>query len=54
MLGLLVAGRADKEIAAALGVSRRTASKVTAAVLAKLGAPNRTAAAAEAARRGLA
>lgn len=53
VLGLLVAGGSDKEIAAALFVSRRTASKHVAEILAKLNAPSRAAAAAIAVRNGL-
>ena len=44
VLGLLAEGRADKEIAAALGLSRYTASKHVAAIMARLDAPSRTAA----------
>ena len=44
VLALLVAGHSDKEIAAALFVSRPTASKHVAAILAKLGVDSRTAA----------
>ncbi len=53
ILQLLVDGRADKENAAALGISERTASKHVAAIRAKLGAPSRSAAAAIAVRDGL-
>ena len=53
VLGLLVEGRTDREIAAALGITRRTASKHVAAILAKLKVPSRAAAAAMAARDGL-
>jgi DNA-binding CsgD family transcriptional regulator len=44
VLRLLVAGRSDKEIADALFITRRSASKYVSAVLAKLGVPSRTAA----------
>jgi DNA-binding CsgD family transcriptional regulator len=50
VLRLLVAGRSDKEIGAALGLGRRAAAYHVAAVRAKLGAPSRTAAAAIAVR----
>jgi DNA-binding CsgD family transcriptional regulator len=50
VLRLLVRGLSDKEIAAALGVSRRTASSQVAAIRAKLDAPSRSAAAAIAVR----
>ena len=53
VLRLLVEGRSDKEIAAALRITRRTASQYVSAILAKLGAPSRTAAAILAVRRGL-
>jgi predicted ATPase/DNA-binding CsgD family transcriptional regulator/Tfp pilus assembly protein PilF len=53
VLRLLVAGQADKEIATALGVSRRTASKHVAAILGKLGVASRTAAATAAVRDAL-
>lgn len=42
VLRLVAAGRADKEIASALGISRHTASKHVAALRAKLDAPSRT------------
>ena len=45
VLRLLVEGQTDKEIAAALGFSRRAASRNVASILGKLGAPSRTAAA---------
>jgi DNA-binding NarL/FixJ family response regulator len=51
---LLAAGRSDKEIAAALFVSRRTAATHVAAILRKLGLSSRAAAAAHAVRHGLA
>jgi DNA-binding CsgD family transcriptional regulator len=50
VLRLLCAGHADKEIAAALGISRRTASNHVAALRAKLDAPSRAALAAIAVR----
>ncbi|MGH2562662.1 MAG: tetratricopeptide repeat protein [Thermomicrobiales bacterium] len=53
VLLLLVEGRSDNEIAGALFISHRTASKHVAAILEKLGAVNRTAAATIAVRRGL-
>lgn len=53
VLQLLVEGTADTEIADQLFISRRTASKHVAAILDKLGAANRTAAATIAFRRGL-
>jgi DNA-binding NarL/FixJ family response regulator len=54
VLRLLTAGRSDKQIAAALFITRRTASKHVAAILAKLEVDSRTAAAAFAVRHGLA
>ena len=53
VLRLLSAGHADKEIAATLGISRRTASNHVAALRAKLAAPSRAAIAAIAVRDGL-
>jgi DNA-binding CsgD family transcriptional regulator len=53
VLRLLVAGHADKQIAATLGISRRTASNHVAALRAKLAAPSRAAIAAIAVRDGL-
>jgi predicted ATPase/DNA-binding CsgD family transcriptional regulator len=50
VLRLLAAGRSDKEIAAELFISSRTASSHVAAIIAKLGVRSRTAAAAIAAR----
>lgn len=47
-------GRTDREIAARLFISRRTASKHVEAILAKLGVRSRGAAVAEARRRGIA
>ncbi|CAA9562458.1 MAG: hypothetical protein AVDCRST_MAG19-1927 [uncultured Thermomicrobiales bacterium] len=54
VLGLVAAGRSDKEIADTLFISRRTASKHVATILAKLGVPTRAAAATHAVRLGLA
>ena len=45
VLRLLVEGWSDKEIAAALGIGRRTVSNHVATIRDKLGAPSRTAAA---------
>lgn len=53
VLQLMAEGLADKAIAGALGISRRTASKHVAAVRAKLGAASRTAAVAHALRQGV-
>jgi predicted ATPase/DNA-binding CsgD family transcriptional regulator len=53
VLGLLVEGASDQEIAARLFITRRTASKHVAAILEKLGVTNRTAAATAAIRKGL-
>lgn len=53
VLRLLSAGHADKEIAAMLGISRRTASNHVAALRAKLDAHSRAAIAAIAVRDGL-
>jgi len=53
VLGLLVEGASDHEIADQLFITRRTASKHVAAILEKLGASNRTAAATIAHRRGM-
>jgi DNA-binding CsgD family transcriptional regulator len=53
VLRLLVEGKSDREIADALAISRRTASNHVAAILAKLKAPSRTAAATRAVRDGL-
>jgi DNA-binding NarL/FixJ family response regulator len=53
VLRLLVGGVTDKEIAAAIGVTRRTASKHVAAILAKLEVESRTAAVAVALQRGM-
>jgi DNA-binding NarL/FixJ family response regulator len=53
VLRLLTAGHADKEIAAALGISRHTAGHHVASILGKLGVASRAAAAAHAVRHGL-
>jgi DNA-binding NarL/FixJ family response regulator len=53
VLRLLADGLGDKAIAAALGISRRTASQHVAAILTKLGADTRTAAVSHALRHGL-
>jgi DNA-binding CsgD family transcriptional regulator len=53
VLRLLSAGHADKEIAATLGISRRTASHHVAALRTKLAARSRVAIAAIAVRDGL-
>jgi DNA-binding CsgD family transcriptional regulator len=53
VLRLLVAGRSDREIAAALFISPRTASKHVGAILAKLNATSRGEAAVLAVRQGL-
>ncbi|CAA9559565.1 MAG: hypothetical protein AVDCRST_MAG49-2287 [uncultured Thermomicrobiales bacterium] len=53
VLRLLVDGRSDRDIAAALSISSRTASHHVARILAKLGVASRTAAATEAVRRRL-
>jgi non-specific serine/threonine protein kinase len=50
VLRLLVAGWSDKEMAAELGIGRRTASNYVAAIRSKLDAPSRTAAVAIAVR----
>jgi predicted ATPase/DNA-binding CsgD family transcriptional regulator len=54
VLRLLAEGHADKEIAAALNISRHTAGHHVASILAKLGLESRAAAAAHAVRHGLA
>ena len=54
VLRLICQGNSDREIAEALFVSRATASKHVAAILAKLEAQSRTAAAARARELGLA
>jgi non-specific serine/threonine protein kinase len=53
VLRLLVEGQSDKEIAEALGITRRTASKHVETIRGKFGVSSRTAAAAYAARHGL-
>jgi DNA-binding NarL/FixJ family response regulator len=53
VLHLVAAGQADKEIAAALAISRSTASKHVAALRAKLAAPSRTGAVTAAREAGL-
>jgi non-specific serine/threonine protein kinase len=53
VLRLVAAGRSDRAIADALFISRRTASKHVAAILAKLGVASRAEAAAHAVRDGL-
>jgi DNA-binding CsgD family transcriptional regulator len=53
VLGLLVTGASDERIAAALGITARTAAAHVEHVRAKLAAPSRTAAAARALRLGL-
>jgi excisionase family DNA binding protein len=54
VLRLVALGRTDREIASALFVTRRTASKHVSAILAKLGVQSRAAAAAVAAHHGFA
>jgi len=53
VLRLLAAGHSDRQIAAALSISRKTAGNHVANILAKLGVESRTAAATLAVRRGL-
>jgi DNA-binding CsgD family transcriptional regulator len=53
VLRLLVEGQTDREIAAALFISTKTASNHVANILGKLGVPSRAAAAAFAVRHGL-
>ena len=53
MLRLVAAGRSNREIAAELFISAKTASVHVSNILAKLGAATRTEAAAIAHRRGL-
>jgi two-component system nitrate/nitrite response regulator NarL len=53
-LGLLIDGYSNKQIARSLGISIHGAKRLVAAVLLKLGAPNRTAAVVTALKRGLA
>jgi LuxR family maltose regulon positive regulatory protein len=54
VLRLVAAGYRDRAIAAELGIGHRTVTTHVTRILAKLGAENRTAAAALAVRRGLA
>jgi DNA-binding NarL/FixJ family response regulator len=54
VLRLLAAGGSDKQIADALFITRRTASKHVSAILAKLEVDSRTAAVATALRLGIA
>ena len=53
VLALLAAGKTNPEIAAALGISPKTVTHHVTSILSKIGASNRTAAAAYAARTGL-
>jgi DNA-binding NarL/FixJ family response regulator len=53
VLRLLVEGRSDREIAAALGLGYRTVTSYVRNILAKLDVASRTAAATQAVRRGL-
>jgi DNA-binding CsgD family transcriptional regulator/tetratricopeptide (TPR) repeat protein len=53
VLRLLVEGRSDREIAAALFISHRTVMTHVASILNKLGVPSRTAAASQAVREGI-
>ena len=53
VLGLLVAGRSDREVAATLFISHRTVNAHVTHLFAKLGVTSRTEAAATAVRRGL-
>ena len=53
MLRLLVQGRSDREIAAELFISRRTAAGHVASILRKLDAVSRTDAAVRAVRSGI-
>ncbi len=54
VLRLLAEGRSDREIAAALALSRRTVTTHVTGILGKLGLPSRAAAAVHAVRHGLA
>jgi DNA-binding CsgD family transcriptional regulator len=53
VLRLLAEGRTDREVAAALGVSHRTATTHVTGIFNKLGVTTRTAAVAQAIRAGL-
>ena len=53
VLHLVAAGKADKEIATVLGISRLTAHKHVANILGKMGAASRTEAGVRALREGL-
>ncbi len=54
VLRLLATGMTDRQIAAALSVSRKTASNHVSSILRKIGAATRTGAASYAVRAGLA
>ena len=54
VLRLLAAGYSDRQIAAALSISRKTVGNHVSSILTKMGVEGRTAAAALAVRRGLA
>jgi DNA-binding NarL/FixJ family response regulator len=54
VLRLLAAGHSDRQIAAVLSISPKTAGNHVSSILTKLGVEGRTAAAALAVRRGLA
>jgi len=53
VLGLLAAGKTNPGIAAALGISPKTVTHHVTSILSKIGASNRTEAAAYAVRTGL-
>ena len=53
VLRLLIEGLSDKEIAEALGITRRTASKHVETIRGKFGVASRTAAATYASRHGI-
>jgi DNA-binding NarL/FixJ family response regulator len=53
VLGLLTQGKSNKEIAAALSITERTAKFHVSSIMGKLGAGNRTEAVTMAAQRGL-